>query len=177
MKKFLGVCFIVFVFLGLIFLQLNFFSWFSIKGIKPNLFIIFSIIIGLFLGKEYGIYFGIFIGLVLDFMFSNIIGISAITLGVVGGIAGKLRNNFSNEQKFTILLFTIILCITGEILNFFLILVVNKSQPQIMEFCKILLIEIAYNIFFVIIMYPLIIKTGKVLEALFIEKKKQIQYF
>lgn len=46
---------------------MNFFSWFTIAGIKPNLFIILVLMIGLFAGKIPGITCGIIEGLLLDF--------------------------------------------------------------------------------------------------------------
>lgn len=44
--------FVTFILLYL--LQANFFNWFTIAGIKPNLFIILILFIGLFAGKHVG---------------------------------------------------------------------------------------------------------------------------
>lgn len=72
------------VFLLLYFLQINFFNWFTIAGISPNLFVIYILFIGLFAGKRVGLPMGIGIGLALDFYISKKIGILGIMLGVVG---------------------------------------------------------------------------------------------
>jgi len=53
MKKILVVTFFFIVFLAMYLLQTNFFSWYNIAGIKPNLFIIFTLYIGLYLGKNF----------------------------------------------------------------------------------------------------------------------------
>ena len=71
MKKIISVLGIVIIFLSIYFLQSNFFSWFNIYSIKPNLFMIFVIFLGLFLGKEYGLTFGILLGLIPRFVLSS----------------------------------------------------------------------------------------------------------
>ena len=63
MKKFwLAIGFII-TFLIIYLLQSNFFSWFTIAGIKPNLIIIFVLFIGLFTNRMYGLTFGVIFGL------------------------------------------------------------------------------------------------------------------
>ena len=89
MKKILSIIIIFLTFIFLYFLQANFFVWFNIAGIKPNLFIIFSLFIGIFIGKIYGITLGIIFGLLLDLFIGKVVGINAIVLG----IAGVLRRN------------------------------------------------------------------------------------
>lgn len=89
MKKILSIIIIFLIFILLYFLQSNFFVWFNIAGIKPNLFIILSLLIGIFIGKTYGISISILLGLILDLFVGKAIGINAIVLG----IAGFLRRN------------------------------------------------------------------------------------
>lgn len=90
MKKAIIITSMIFVFLVLYFLQTNFFNWFTINGVSPNLFVIFMLFIGLFAGKRLGIPLGVALGLALDFFISKKIGISGIMLGLVGII----RRNF-----------------------------------------------------------------------------------
>ena len=47
-------------------LQANFFNWFRIAGIMPNLFIILILFIGLFGSKTMGSIYGLVIGLLLE---------------------------------------------------------------------------------------------------------------
>lgn len=89
MKKILSTIIIFFIFILIYFLQSNFFTWFNIAGIKPNLFIILVLITGLFVGKIYGATLGIIFGLLLDFFIGKNLGIYAIQLG----LAGLLRRN------------------------------------------------------------------------------------
>ena len=89
MKKILSIIIIFLTFIFLYFLQVNFFTWFNIAGVKPNLFIILSLFVGIFIGKTYGMAIGIILGLLLDFFIGKAIGINTTALG----IAGLLRRN------------------------------------------------------------------------------------
>lgn len=93
MKKILSTIIIFLIFILIYFLQSNFFNWFNIAGVKPNLFIILVLITGLFVGKIYGATTGIVLGLLLDFFIGKKLGIYAIQLG----LAGLLRRNL--QQK------------------------------------------------------------------------------
>ena len=93
MKKILSTIIILLIFILIYFLQSNFFNWFNIAGVKPNLFIILVLITGLFVGKIYGATTGIVLGLLLDFFIGKKLGLYAIQLG----LAGLLRRNL--QQK------------------------------------------------------------------------------
>lgn len=91
MRNTLIIIGIILIFLILYFVQVNFFNWFTISGISPNLFIIYVLFIGLFAGKRIGIPIGIVIGLSLDFFISKKIGILGIMLGIVGMVRKYIR--------------------------------------------------------------------------------------
>ena len=84
MKKILSIIIIFITFIFIYFLQSNFFSWFNISGVKPNLFIILSLSVGIFIGKTYGASIGIVLGLLLDLFIGKALGINAIILGAAG---------------------------------------------------------------------------------------------
>ena len=54
MKKTLVILFTFLFFLLIYFLQANFFISFTIAGIKPNLFIVYVLFLGLFAGRRVG---------------------------------------------------------------------------------------------------------------------------
>lgn len=66
MRRVLSIIIIFLIFILIYLLQSNFFNWFTIAGVKPNLFIILSLFIGIFIGKTYGGIIGIIFGLLLD---------------------------------------------------------------------------------------------------------------
>lgn len=94
MKNTLIITGIILIFLILYFMQVNFFNWFTISGISPNLFVIYVLFVGLFAGKRVGIPIGIVIGLLLDFFISKKIGILGIMLGIVGMVRKYIRQKF-----------------------------------------------------------------------------------
>lgn len=57
MKKIVTISLLFITFIVIYFLQLNFFNWFTIAGVRPNLFIIFVLFIGLYAGIRMGTIF------------------------------------------------------------------------------------------------------------------------
>lgn len=61
MKKLAVTIALIIVFIIIYMLELNFFSWFTIAGVKPNLLVIFILFIGLYSGAKMGTAFGIIV--------------------------------------------------------------------------------------------------------------------
>ena len=104
MKKVGVIVGLIFTFLILYLLQANFFNWFTLANVQPNLFVIFVLFVGLFAGKYPGTGVGIVCGLLLDIFIGKKIGVSAIMLGAIGFLAGYLDKNFSKDSRMTIML-------------------------------------------------------------------------
>lgn len=83
MKKTLDIILIIVIFFIIYFLQSNFFIWFNIAGIEPNLFVMLVAVIGLFMKEDFGFLFGIIFGLLLDFFVGAKIGVYSISLAAV----------------------------------------------------------------------------------------------
>lgn len=177
MKNTLIVIATIFVFLILYFLQANFFSWFTIAGIAPNLFVILVLFLGLFGGKRLGAPMGIFLGLCLDLFINKKVGISAIMLGIVGGIGGILDKNFSKDSRMTIILMTIGVTTLYEVGVYIINHIIIGTTIEIIPFVKILLVENLYNVILTIILYPLLQKAGYFIEDSFKGKQILTRYF
>ena len=176
-KAGLIICFIL-IFIIIYLLQVNFFAWFNLAGVKPNLFIILVLTIGLFAGKAIGITFGSVFGFFLDLLIGKSIGISIIMLGITGLIGGYLSKNFSKDSRITMITMIAITTLVYEIgiivLNFFL----NNTQIGFGYIIKNLLIETIYNSIIMIIIYPLILKIGYIIEDTFDKNNKRLtRYF
>ena len=76
-KTIINIVLILTVFI-IYYLQSNFFNWFTISGIMPNLFVILVLFIGLFANKTMGTIYGIIVGLILDLIIGNKVGIYAV---------------------------------------------------------------------------------------------------
>lgn len=168
---------IIVTFLISYFLQVNIFSWFTIAGIQPNLFVILALFIGLFGGKRLGIPIGIIMGIAIDFFISKKIGISGIMLGVVGALGGILDKNFSKDSRMTIILMTIAATFIYEVGVYFLNIVIASASIEILPFLKIVMVEMLYNMLLTIILYPIIQKVGYYIEENFKGSKILTRYF
>ena len=177
MKKVLAVLFLIISFFVIYFLQSNFFTWFTIAGIQPNLFVIFILFIGLFAGKKLGLIFGILLGFYIDIVIGRRVGITAIILGLIGLIGEILDKNFSKESRVTIMLMMAGSTVIFELGSYIFNVITLDMNLEIVSFIKILLIEVIYNIIIVIIIYPLIQKLGYLLEEVFKTKNILTRYF
>lgn len=177
MKKVLSIVLIILSFLIIYFIQSNLFSWFTIANVKPNLFVIFILCIGLFAGKKLGPIFGIIFGFFLDVVIGRQIGISGIMLSIIGLLGEYLDKNFSKESRITIML--MIAASTGiyEIGCYIFNIFALNINVEILQFIKILLIEIIYNLLITIVIYPLIQRLGHALEEIFKTKSILTRYF
>lgn len=177
MKKFIINIFLVITFFIIYFLQLNFFSWFRIAGVMPNLFAILVFYIGLFSGRSMGLTYGIIFGLILDLLIGENVGMTAIMLGIIGIIGGILDKNFSKDSRITIMLMVVGSTVIFEVGMYFLRFVILSSSVEIISFLKILLAEVVFNVLITIILYPLIQKTGHKIENEYKGSKILTRYF
>ena len=177
MKK--GIINVILILLAIIiyFLQLNFFSWFTIAGVMPNMFIILVLFIGLFTNKNLGTIYGISIGLIIDLLTNQKIGITAVVLGIVGLLAGIFDKNFSKDNRITIMFIVAATTIATESIIYFLTYILLNTNIDVLVFIKILLIETIYNIFLSIILYPFIQKFGYYIENEYKGNKILTRYF
>ncbi len=159
------------------YLQSNFFNWFTISGIMPNLFVVFVLFIGLFASKTMGTIYGIVTGLILDLVIGNKIGTYAIGLGTIGFMAGLFDKNFSKDSRITIMVMVLVATIIFEIIRYFINYVLLSNSIEIMNFIKILVIEVIYNLILTIIIYPLIQKAGYYIENEYKGNKILTRYF
>ena len=151
MKKTISIVLLILVFFIIYFIQSNFFTWFTIAGIEPNLFAIFVLFIGLFAGKK---------------------------LGLIVGLLGEyLDKSFSKESRLTIMLMMAGSTIIYEVGCYIFNIITLGVSVEIISFMKILLIEVLYNLIIAIIIYPLIQKMGHALEEVFKSRNILTRYF
>lgn len=159
------------------FLQSNFFTWFNIAGIMPNLFIILVLFIGLFVTRIMGTIYGIFVGIILDFVIGTKVGIYAVCLGMLGFMSGTFDKNFSKDSRITIILIVLAGTISVEVLMTFINYLIFTSNIEITSFIKILIVESIYNIILAIILYPLMQRFGYYMENEYKGNKILTRYF
>ena len=159
------------------FLQSNFFSWFTIAGIKPNLFVIYVLFIGLFGSRSMGIVYGSIIGIFLDLIFKEKIGANLFGLALIGIIATLFDKNFSKDSRITIMFMVFGSTVIFEIVSYFINYILYDVNIEILNLIKILIIEVIYNILITIIIYPLIQKFGYYIENEYKGNRILTRYF
>lgn len=158
-------------------LQANFFSWFNIASIMPNLFIILVLFIGLFTNRTMGTAYGVIVGLFLDLVIGRNVGINAVSLGLIGFLAAVFDKNFSKDSRMTIMLMVLVATIVTESLNYLLNYIFLNINVEILNFIKILSIETVYNLILTIIIYQLMQKAGYYIENEYKGNKILTRYF
>lgn len=177
MKKFLIGVLTYIVFIFLYFVQADFFSWFTIAGISPNIFIIFILFLGLFTDNKFSIIMALLTGITLDLVIGKTVGVTAIMFCLVAIIANYFDKNFSKESKLTIMIMVIGMTIICETANYFLNVLILEVPVEIIAFIKILAIEVLYNAILTLIFYEFILKIGCKLERQFKQKNILTRYF
>lgn len=164
MKKFFINVILVLIGFVIYFLQSNFFSWFSIAGIKPNLFVIYILFIGLFGSKSMGIIYGAATGILLDLLFNEKVGQNLLGLVLIGVIATLFDRNFSKDSRMTIMFMVFGSTVIFEVISYFINYIMYSINIEIWYFIKVLVIEVIFNILVTIIIYPLMQKFGYYIE-------------
>lgn len=165
MKKVLLYIILFITFIFIYFLQANFFTWFTIFGIQPNLFIILTLFCGLFTGKLSGLIYGTVIGIFLDLFIQTNVIIEPIMLGLLGFISGILAKTFSKESRLNIMIMVLIATLCYETGVYILkIMLYSNVQLELLAFIKIISVECLYNAMITIIVYPAIQYFGKKIE-------------
>ena len=177
LKKFLINVILIVIGFIIYFLQSNFFSWFSIAGVKPNLFVIYILFIGLFGNRSMGVIYGAILGIFLDLIFNEKVGQNLFSLVLIGIIATLFDKNFSKDSRITIMFMVLGSTILFEVLSFFINYIIYSVNVDIINFIKILIIETIYNILITIMIYPLIQKFGYYIENEYKGNRILTRYF
>ena len=177
MKKILIHIALILTFIVIYLLQTIFFSQFTIAGIMPNLFAILMLYIGLYMGRTMGIIYGIIYGIFIDLWIGKNIGLTSIVLAIIGVISGLLDKTFSKDSRITVLIMGAVCTIIYEIILYFMQYMVMEINIEIVQFIKMLSIEVIYNVLLIIILYPMIQRIGFSIQDLFKENRILTRYY
>lgn len=177
MKRAKVIIFLVAIFFIMYFLQVNFFNWFNIKGVQPNLFVVLALFVGIFSNAKVGQIFGFATGLYIDFLFSNSIGISAVLYSLIGYSGELLQKRFPKDSKITIIIMSSITTAVYEIIRVVYRYIFFSSKVGLVAFIYTLAIELIFNALLIIILYPLIHKLGSLISEAFNSNEMVTKYF
>ena len=177
MKKTLIYISLIFIFIFIYLLQSLFFVNFTIAGIKPNIVVILVLFIGLFMGRSRGMIYGIIYGIFIDLWIGKNIGMTSVCLAIVGIIGGAFDKNFSKDSRIVIVLIGAFCTFAYEVLLYIFQIIFFNINAEIFAFLKILVIEMIYNIFIIIIIYPIMRNVGYEVESEIKGDKILTRYF
>ncbi len=120
---------------------------------------------------------GTVFGLGIDLLGSNVIGQTALILGIIGFCGGYLDKNFSKDSKITVILLVMASTALYEVFIYTYKAVILSSHVEVIPFLVILIIEMIYNGILTIIFYPLIQKLGYKMEDIFKNPQILTRYF
>lgn len=155
---------LIFVFILIYFLQACVFSNITIAGVKPNLFVIFILIIGLFGNNTLSLLFSVICGIWIDSIYGEVIGITPAMFCLIGFMATWFDSLWSKDEKISIVIMVIIATFIFEFGSYFLRSVIFDFEMELLAFFKILAIEELYNVLLTIIFFGLIKKLGYSME-------------
>jgi rod shape-determining protein MreD len=102
-----------------IFLQSTFFASYSIKGVVPDLVLVFIIFYALLNGAEKGARYGLICGLLEDLYIGQFIGMNALSKAATAYIIGRLQHRVFTENVAV----GVISVIVGSMINALMLLV------------------------------------------------------
>lgn len=177
MRK-IGISILFFIiFLIIYFLQVNVFVNCKIFGVMPNLFVVLVLYIGLFANTTYAIAFALIMGIFLDLLYGKAIGITAIMFCIIGYLGAYFDKNFSKESKLKIVFMVIGATIIYELGYYLLSGLIIGFDFEWFNFMRIIIFEVIYNVLIIIILYPLIQKTGYEIDRSFKKNNILTRYF
>lgn len=177
MKKAKVIIFFLLIYFILYFLQTNFFSWFNINGVQPNLFVVLALFVGLNTNSKVGQIMGFVIGFLTDCLYSDTIGISAVLFTFIGFSGEILQKRFPKNSKITIIIMSTITTAIYEILRVAYRAIFYSSYVSILAFIGMLAIELVFNALLIITMYPTINRLGMMSDDVFNGNDMETKYF
>lgn len=165
------------VFLIIYFLEANFFAWFNLAGVKPNVFVILVLFIGLFAGRKVALICGIIFGIFIDLFIGKSVGVTSVMLGIIGILGGYFDKSFSKDSRMTMMLMVILSTFIYEAGAYIINTFMMSTNIEVIPFLKILLIEMLYNAIITIILYPIFQIVGYRMEEKFKGSKILTRYF
>ena len=147
-------------------IQTNIIESISILGVKPNLFIVFIIVVGLTNGSGTGAFVGFATGLVMDSFSPTPVGIYALLGMYLGVISGISNRSFFRDNYILTMVFAFIYSLAFESVVYILVMSGQYWQEGIgsvfvnllYSLKNFILIEALYNMPFALVLHILSFK-------------------
>lgn len=157
----LKVIFYTISILLLMLLQSTLLVYARVYDVKPNLIIVFVIIVALLRGNVEGGTVGFFAGLMLDMLFGKILGFYTLLGFYLGILVGSVNKRLYRENILVVVFFTFVSSIAYETAVYVLNSFMHGSLDLLFPMTRIILPEAVYNSLVSILMYLLLIKINR----------------
>jgi len=134
--------------LSAIFFQSTLFASYSIKGVVPDLVLVFVIFYALLNGAEKGARYGLICGLLEDLYAGRFIGMNALSKTVTAYIIGRLQHRVFTENV-AVSIFSVII---GSLLNAFILIIVALIYFAAFNVTISLFINIFYQVIYNVVL-------------------------
>ena len=147
-------------------LQTTVFQWFKLAGTVPNILLILTVSYGFLKGRKAGLFVGIACGLLIDFMYGDLLGISAIIYMVIGYANGYIGKIFNKEDRIVPIVLTGFSQFAYFILYYTFNFLLRGKVNIFFYFINIGLAEIVYTTLAAIVFYRLISYVHKKIDGI-----------
>jgi rod shape-determining protein MreD len=155
------VFFYLFFIIFFLVLQTTLLQYVSIRGVIPNLLIVFTIVTGILRSGTEGSAVGFFAGLCVDMQFGSVLGFHAMLGLFLGLAAGLISRRIYRENLMIVVFFTFVYSIAYESVVYLVSNILNSDIRIIFAFTNVILPEALYNCAVSILLFPLVLKAGK----------------
>lgn len=157
-KKFFFYFFFVIL---LLLLQTTILQYAAIRGVLPNLLLVFIISAALLRGNVEGGVVGLFAGLAADMMFGSVFGFYALFGLYLGIIVGSLNKRMYRDNLLIAVFFTFVYSVAYESVIFIVNNIMSGDMNFLYAFSAVILPEAAYNSAIAVLLFPLMIRADK----------------
>lgn len=143
----------------------------EIVSVKPNLFLVFVLLIALFRGRKEGMIVGALFGFFLDLSAGRLIGAYGILYLYMGFLVGKVSETFISRAHFVFSLILTFICtfLTEFIYCLFTTVILNSAGIGY-SMLHIILPEMLYNTVWAAALYFLVLKSLKIIGGLNVDE-------
>lgn len=153
-------------------LQTTWFNCFEILGVKPNLLLVYVVSISFFSNKKESAVLGAVYGIIFDIFIGKFLGMNALMFAITGFFTAYFCEKIiGNKNIFVIALFTVVISIFYEFINYFFSFLIIGDIDFVYAFKNVIFIEGLYNGLIVFLLY---VPLKKITRFMYADKGENI---
>lgn len=150
--------------IGSAFLETAVFPYLTVAGARPDLTLLFALLVGILFGPAYGAYLGFGGGIVQDILFGRFIGLNGLTHLVAGYLAGQAGARLFKENVVVPFMIAVLGTIGGHALTYALLRMTGVVLPVTL-FARLLLVTAIYNALISVFVYSYLLRLREMMAA------------